>query len=75
MIVVVCPGQGSQTPGFLEPWVADPAHRALLEQYGDAAGIDLVALTQQLADLRDAARWSSTLPAPYCTMRRKSSKA
>lgn len=43
MIVVVAPGQGSQTPGFLEPWVADPAHRALLEQYGDAAGIDLVA--------------------------------
>ena len=43
MIVVVAPGQGSQTPGFLEPWVADPAHRALLEQFGDAAGIDLVA--------------------------------
>lgn len=43
MIVVVAPGQGSQTPGFLEPWVANPAHRALLEQYGDAAGIDLVA--------------------------------
>ena len=25
MIVVVCPGQGSQTPGFLEPWLAEPA--------------------------------------------------
>ncbi|MCA1943411.1 MAG: ACP S-malonyltransferase, partial [Yonghaparkia sp.] len=43
MIVVVAPGQGSQTPGFLEPWIADPAHRARLEQYGEAAGIDLVA--------------------------------
>jgi [acyl-carrier-protein] S-malonyltransferase len=43
MIVVVAPGQGSQTPGFLEPWIADPAHRARLEQYSEAAGIDLVA--------------------------------
>ncbi len=43
MIVVVAPGQGSQRPGFLEPWVADPAHRARLEQYSTAAGIDLVA--------------------------------
>jgi len=43
MIVVVAPGQGSQTPGFLEPSIADPAHPARLEQYGDAAGIDLVA--------------------------------
>lgn len=43
MIVVVAPGQGSQSPGFLEPWVADPAHRARLEHYSSAAGIDLVA--------------------------------
>lgn len=42
MIVIVAPGQGSQTPGFLEPWIADPAHRARLEQYSQAAGIDLV---------------------------------
>ncbi len=42
MIVIVAPGQGSQTPGFLEPWIADPAHRARLEQYSAAAGIDLV---------------------------------
>lgn len=43
MIVVVAPGQGSQTPGFLQPWVADPAHRDRLERYSEAAGIDLVA--------------------------------
>lgn len=42
MIVIVAPGQGSQTPGFLESWIADPAHRARLEQYSEAAGIDLV---------------------------------
>lgn len=43
MIVVVAPGQGSQTPGFLEPWLADPAHRERLERYSEAAGIDLIA--------------------------------
>lgn len=42
MIVVVAPGQGSQSPGFLEPWLADPAHRARLEALGDAAGLDLI---------------------------------
>ncbi|WP_298122826.1 ACP S-malonyltransferase [uncultured Aurantimicrobium sp.] len=42
MIVVVCPGQGSQTPGFLEPWIADAGSKALLESLSDAAGVDLV---------------------------------
>lgn len=42
MIVLVCPGQGSQTPGFLAPWLTDPSNRALMEQYSDAAGLDLV---------------------------------
>jgi [acyl-carrier-protein] S-malonyltransferase len=42
MIVVVCPGQGSQTPGFLEPWITDPAFRSTLTELGDAAGVDLV---------------------------------
>ncbi|MGA1838936.1 ACP S-malonyltransferase [Herbiconiux sp. 11R-BC] len=43
MIVVVCPGQGSQTPGFLEPWIAEPAFRDTLGELGEAAGVDLVA--------------------------------
>lgn len=42
MIVVVCPGQGSQTPGFLEPWIADPQAKSLLDTLSDAAGVDLV---------------------------------
>ena len=42
MIVVVAPGQGSQTPGFLEPWLEDPAAREHLERLGEAVGIDLV---------------------------------
>jgi [acyl-carrier-protein] S-malonyltransferase len=41
VIVVVCPGQGSQTPGFLEPWLADPATREALSGFSEAAGLDL----------------------------------
>jgi [acyl-carrier-protein] S-malonyltransferase len=43
VIVVACPGQGSQTPGFIEPWLEDPALREHLEAYSDAAQSDLVA--------------------------------
>ena len=43
MIVVVAPGQGSQTPGFLEPWLADPSMREHLERISDSVGINLVA--------------------------------
>jgi (acyl-carrier-protein) S-malonyltransferase len=43
VIVVVCPGQGSQTPGFLEPWLAVPGARTQLDRYSEAAGLDLVA--------------------------------
>ena len=42
MSVVVCPGQGSQTPGFLEPWLRDPTFAAGLDEISAACGIDLV---------------------------------
>ncbi len=42
MIVIVCPGQGSQTPGFLSPWLANSEYLRLVEQYSEAAGLDLV---------------------------------
>ena len=41
MIVVVCPGQGSQTPGFLAPWVAEPPFRDHLATMSESVGIDL----------------------------------
>jgi [acyl-carrier-protein] S-malonyltransferase len=44
VIVVVAPGQGSQTPGFLEPWLELDGVREQLEALGDAAELDLVAL-------------------------------
>ncbi|PYY43219.1 ACP S-malonyltransferase [Curtobacterium sp. MCPF17_046] len=41
MIVVVAPGQGSQTPGFLAPWLEDAAVRDRVGQWSDAIGVDL----------------------------------
>ena len=40
MIVVVCPGQGSQKPGFLQPWL--PYLGEELAELSEAAGFDLV---------------------------------
>lgn len=42
MIVVVCPGQGSQTPGFLAPWLELDGAREHLDRFSEASGIDLV---------------------------------
>ena len=42
MIIVVCPGQGSQTPGFLVPWLTDPGFAAGLDEISAACGLDLV---------------------------------
>ena len=44
MIVVVAPGQGSQTPGFLAPWLELDGVRERLDAFGDAAQLDLVSL-------------------------------
>ena len=42
MIVVVCPGQGAQTPGFLSPWLELPKFKAALETMQSAADLDLI---------------------------------
>ncbi len=42
MIVLVAPGQGSQTPGFLEPWIAESEFREHLERMSDVVELDLV---------------------------------
>ncbi|MFD5600766.1 ACP S-malonyltransferase [Leucobacter sp. NPDC058333] len=43
MIVIACPGQGSQTPGFLAPWLELPGASDFLGEASENAGIDLVA--------------------------------
>ncbi|AXE85609.1 ACP S-malonyltransferase [Streptomyces sp. Go-475] len=42
MLVLVAPGQGAQTPGFLTEWLDFPGVRGALEAWSDAAGIDLI---------------------------------
>lgn len=42
MIVVACPGQGSQTPGFLTPWLELDGVADSLARYSEAAEVDLV---------------------------------
>ncbi|WP_040164270.1 ACP S-malonyltransferase [Microbacterium gorillae] len=43
MIVVACPGQGSQTPGFLTPWLELDGVRERVQAFSDAAKVDLLA--------------------------------
>jgi [acyl-carrier-protein] S-malonyltransferase len=43
VLAIVCPGQGSQTPGFLAPWLELPEFRSRLEALSEVAGLDLVA--------------------------------
>lgn len=43
MFVIAAPGQGSQKPGFLKPWLADSTNADTLRSWSDSLGIDLVA--------------------------------
>lgn len=41
MLVIVAPGQGAQTPGFLTPWLEDPVFAARMGWLSTVAGLDL----------------------------------
>ncbi len=49
MLAIVAPGQGSQTPGFLNPWLEDKRLRESLELWSDAIGLNLVHLGTEAA--------------------------
>ncbi len=57
MLVIACPGQGSQTPGFLRPWLEVPGFEERLNWLSAVAGIDLLTHgTESDADtIRDTA--------------------
>jgi [acyl-carrier-protein] S-malonyltransferase len=57
VIVVVAPGQGSQSPGFLDPWVAEPRFKEHLQRISDSVGIDLLkaGTTSDADEIRDTA--------------------
>ncbi|WP_256107773.1 ACP S-malonyltransferase [Streptomyces sp. ODS05-4] len=44
MYAVLAPGQGSQRPGMLTPWLRDPESAALLRHWSEVADVDLVHL-------------------------------
>ena len=42
VLVIVAPGQGAQSPGFLDPWLEDPIFRIRFEWLSTVAGLDLI---------------------------------
>ncbi|MGN9912444.1 acyltransferase domain-containing protein [Phytohabitans sp. LJ34] len=65
MLAVLSPGQGSQKPGFLTPWLELPGAEARLRWWSALAGVDLVHLgTEAGADeIKDTARTQPLLVA------------
>ena len=65
MLAVLSPGQGSQKPGFLAPWVDLPGAAARLRWWSALAGVDLLHLgTAADADeIKDTARTQPLLVA------------
>ena len=57
MLATIAPGQGSQTPGMLLPWIADPSKAELLRQWSQAIDLDLLHLgtTADADEIRDTA--------------------
>ena len=58
MLIIACPGQGSQTQGFLLPWLeAYPQLEGNLASLGEACGADLVRLgtTAEEEEIKDTA--------------------
>lgn len=44
VLAIIAPGQGAQAPGMLAPWIEDSESKALLVQWSDAIGLDLLHL-------------------------------
>lgn len=57
MLALIAPGQGSQTPGMLLPWIADASKAELLRSWSDAIDLDLLHLgtTADADEIRDTA--------------------
>lgn len=57
MLAIVCPGQGSQSPGMLGPWLELDGAAARLDGFSRAAGLDLAAhgTTSDADTIRDTA--------------------
>jgi [acyl-carrier-protein] S-malonyltransferase len=65
VLAVLCPGQGSQKPGFLTPWLDLPGIEARLRWWSALTGVDLVHLgtTADSDEIRDTAKTQPLLVA------------
>ncbi|WP_432977827.1 acyltransferase domain-containing protein [Dactylosporangium sp. CA-233914] len=61
MLAVLAPGQGSQKPGFLAPWLARPGAEARLRWWSALSGVDLVHLGTE-ADAEEIKDTAKTQP-------------
>jgi len=57
MLAIIAPGQGSQTPGMLSPWLEDPAIAQFTEEFSEAIGLDVARLgvTADSDEIKDTA--------------------
>jgi [acyl-carrier-protein] S-malonyltransferase len=57
VIALLAPGQGSQTPGMLAPWLDEPGAEEQLASWSETAGLDLVRLgtTAEADEIKDTA--------------------
>ena len=57
MLAIIAPGQGSQTPGMLSPWLEDEQIRTMAQEISDAIGLDIVRLgtTADADEIKDTA--------------------
>ena len=57
MLAIIAPGQGAQTPGMLNSWIADASSHELLTQWSDAISLDLLRLgtSAQVEEIKDTA--------------------
>ncbi|MCC3761971.1 ACP S-malonyltransferase [Glycomyces sp. TRM65418] len=61
MLAILAPGQGSQKPGFLSPWIEEPSADARLREWSDLIGLDLVRLGTE-ADQDEITDTANTQP-------------
>lgn len=65
MLAIVAPGQGSQTPGFLSPWIEDTQLKSTLEEFSESIGLDLLHLGT-LADADEIRDTANAQPLIVC---------
>jgi [acyl-carrier-protein] S-malonyltransferase len=61
VLAILAPGQGSQKPGFLSPWIEEPTAEARLREWSELIDLDLVRLGTE-ADQDEITDTANTQP-------------